>query len=43
MKEMAESLKAALIKSLNELEQMSVTELLESRYAKLMSYGQFKE
>jgi len=43
VKEMSESIQKTLSKALNELDQLSVTELLEKRYARLMSYGQFKE
>jgi len=43
VKEMAQSLKNTLSKTLGELDQMSVTELLDKRYARLMSYGEFKE
>lgn len=43
VKEMAQSLQNTLSKALNELDQLSVTELLDKRYARLMSYGEFKE
>jgi acetyl-CoA carboxylase carboxyl transferase subunit alpha len=43
VKEMSQSLQNTLSKALNELDQLSVTELLDKRYARLMSYGQFKE
>jgi acetyl-CoA carboxylase carboxyl transferase subunit alpha len=43
VKEMAELLQNTLSKALNELDQLSVTELLDKRYARLMSYGEFKE
>ena len=43
VKEMAQSLQNTLSKALNELDQLSVTELLDKRYARLMSYGAFKE
>ena len=43
IKEMSATLKNTLSKALTELSQMSRSELLEQRYARLMSYGQFKE
>jgi len=43
IKEMSQTLKNTLSKALGELEQMSVTDMLEQRYARLMSYGDFKE
>ena len=43
VKEMAQSVQNTLSKALNELDQLSVTELLDKRYARLMSYGEFKE
>ena len=43
VKEIAQSLQNTLSKALNELDQLSVTELLDKRYARLMSYGEFKE
>jgi len=43
IKEMAQTLKNTLSKALGELEQMSVTDMLDQRYARLMSYGDFKE
>ena len=43
LKEISASLKSTLSKALTDLGQMSTSELLEQRYARLMSYGQFKE
>jgi acetyl-CoA carboxylase carboxyl transferase subunit alpha len=40
---MAETLKAALLNELDGLEKLSIEELLERRYQRLMSYGTFKE
>jgi len=42
-KEMSQTLKNTLAKALSELEQSSVADMLEQRYARLMSYGDFKE
>ncbi len=43
MDEMATALKNVLTSQLNDLGQMSRSELLESRYGRLMSYGEYKE
>lgn len=43
IREMAEKLKAALLTSLAECDDLSIDELLERRYERLMSYGTFKE
>ncbi|MCW8963499.1 MAG: acetyl-CoA carboxylase carboxyl transferase subunit alpha [Gammaproteobacteria bacterium] len=43
IKEMSQTLKNTLAKALSELEQLSVADMLEQRYARLMSYGDFKE
>ena len=40
---MAESIKASLIKTLGLLKKKSTDELIEGRYKRLMSYGQFTE
>jgi acetyl-CoA carboxylase carboxyl transferase subunit alpha len=42
-KEAAEVLRNALIKNLDELEAMSIEQLLEARQRRLASFGQFKE
>jgi acetyl-CoA carboxylase carboxyl transferase subunit alpha len=39
----AEVLRNALLKNIEELEQLSVEQLLETRYRRLASFGQFKE
>jgi acetyl-CoA carboxylase carboxyl transferase subunit alpha len=39
----SESVKAALLKSLDELDRMSSEELLETRYQRLMGYGAYRE
>jgi acetyl-CoA carboxylase carboxyl transferase subunit alpha len=43
VEEMSETLKTTLSRALSELGQMTRSEMLEQRYARLMSYGQFKE
>ncbi|HEY5733132.1 MAG TPA: acetyl-CoA carboxylase carboxyltransferase subunit alpha [Gammaproteobacteria bacterium] len=43
VQEMADTLKSTLSRALSELDQMERSEMLEQRYARLMSYGQFKE
>jgi acetyl-CoA carboxylase carboxyl transferase subunit alpha len=40
---MAASLQQKLIETLDRLEQMSIDELLERRYARLMDYGRFSD
>jgi len=40
---MAENIKQSLLKTLDTLEKKSADELIESRYQRLMSYGQFTE
>lgn len=40
---MAENLKAVLLQKLQELDSLSLDELLEQRYQRLLSYGTFKE
>jgi acetyl-CoA carboxylase carboxyl transferase subunit alpha len=41
--QMAESVKAALLTGLQQLDELSIEALLERRYQRLMSYGVFKE
>ena len=43
VKAMSETLKQTLARAVNELEQMSVTDRLDQRYARLMNYGEFNE
>lgn len=43
VQEMSDTLKSTLSKALSELDQMERSDMLEQRYARLMSYGQFKE
>lgn len=43
VKEMSRTLKNAILKALGELEGLDITEMLEQRYARLMSYGDFQE
>ena len=40
---MAENIKQSLIKTLDSLKNRSADELIEARYKRLMSYGQFTE
>ncbi len=39
----SDSLRSALIEELNRIEKMSIDELLETRYQRLMEYGEFQE
>ena len=43
VQEMADTLKSTLSRAVSELDQMGRSDMLEQRYARLMSYGQFKE
>lgn len=43
VEEMADTLKSTISRALSELNQMTRSEMLDQRYARLMSYGQFKE
>ena len=43
VKAMSETLKQTISSAVNELDQMSIADRLEQRYARLMSYGEFNE
>lgn len=42
-KEMSDNIKKEILETLDQLSELSVEELLEQRYEKIMAYGQYKE